>query len=31
MIMLNKPLHWTGSSQFSLVPVGLLLAAAPGQ
>mgnify|MGYP001342180174 CR=1 FL=1 len=27
----NFSLHWTGSSRFSLVPMGTLLAAAPGQ
>ncbi len=27
----NLPLHWTGSSRVSLVPMGTLLAAAPGQ
>jgi hypothetical protein len=27
----NLSLHWTGSSQFSWVPMGTSLAAAPGQ
>jgi hypothetical protein len=27
----NLTLHWTGSSRFSLVPMAMPLAAAPGQ
>jgi hypothetical protein len=27
----NLPLHWTGSSRFSLVPMAASVAAAPGQ
>ena len=27
----NLPLHWTGSSRFSLATIGTALAAAPGQ
>jgi hypothetical protein len=31
MTSFNFTLHWTGSSRFSLVSMGTLLAAAPGQ
>jgi hypothetical protein len=29
--MPNLPLHWTGSSRFSLISMTSVLAAAPGQ